>query len=393
MAGMVIIGAGECGVRAGFALREQGYGGTVTLIGAETALPYERPPLSKTSPPKEKPIRKVEAFGEADIDFRRGVNADSIDREAKTVALSDGGTLTYEKLLIATGARARLFPGMEGCLTLRTCEDAEAIVPRFEPGVRVGIVGGGFIGLELAGTARGAGAEVTVIEAAPALMARAVPGEIAAAAQARHEAEGVTLKLDTKVASATATGITLAKGEALPFDLVIAGVGSLPDTALASAAGLKVEDGIVVDETLRTSDPHIFAAGDCCRFPWRGASVRLESWKAAQDQGAHAAAAMLGAEEPYAKVPYFWSDQYDMTLQVAGLFDPALPVHRRDTGDETRLVFQCDGTLRAAAGIGPGNAVAKDIRIFEKLIEREARLDPATLADPATNLKKLLKAA
>jgi 3-phenylpropionate/trans-cinnamate dioxygenase ferredoxin reductase subunit len=205
----------------------------------------------------------------------------------------------------------------------------------------------------------------------------------------------VKILAGTGVVRASDKLIALTGGTEIDFDIVIAGVGAVPNVGLAPAAGLQVENGIVVDAAFKTSDPHVFAAGDCCNFEWRGDRVRLESWRAAQDQGAYVAAAMLAAQDPFAKVPWFWSDQYDLTLQVAGLFDLSRAVHRRETGDDTCIVFQCDagGRLCAAAGIGPGNAVAKDIRIFEKLIERAALLEAQTLADPSTNLKRLLKAA
>lgn len=392
---MVIIGAGECGVRAAFALREQGYGGTITLIGAELALPYERPPLSKELTGALKPIRPLETYRENDIALRLGTTVAGIDPAQREVALLDGTMLPYHKLLLATGARARLFDGMQGCLTLRTDQDAAAIRARLTKGARIGIIGGGFIGLELAATARKVGANVTVIEAGPRLLGRAVPAEIAKVLHARHITEGVRILTGVGVAKASETQVQLDDGTALEFDAVIAGVGALPDTGLAELAGLAVENGIIVDGDFRTSDPHIFAAGDCCNFTWRGSRVRLESWKAAQDQGAHAAAAMLGAAEEYTKVPWFWSDQYDLTLQVAGLFDLSEMIHTRETADDTCIVFQCDqlGQLSAAAGIGPGNAIAKDIRIFEKLIERKAPVDPGMLIDSATNLKRLLKSA
>ena len=393
--GILIVGAGECGIRAAFALREQGHTGPVTLVGAECSLPYERPPLSKGTASGPKPIRPEAAYAETGIELRLGTRVDELDTAAKRVRLSDGTWANYDKLLLATGARARLFPGMEGCLTLRTDADATRIVRRFGTGTRVGIVGGGFIGLELAATARLAGADVTVVEAAPRLMARAVPAEIAAVVEARHRREGVDVRTGTPVASANATVITLGDGTGLDFDLVVAGVGSLPETGLAETAGLAVDDGIVVDRAFRTSAPDVHAAGDCCRFPWRGRHVRLESWRAAQDQGAHVAAAMLGGSADYVGVPWFWSDQYELTLQVAGLFDPGRETLRRASSDEAFLVFQLDDDARpiAVAGVGPGNAVAKDVRLAEKLIELEAPVDPTTLSDPSIDLKRLLKAA
>ena len=395
MSAIVIVGAGECGVRAAFALRERGHGGRITLIGGESALPYERPPLSKSGSAEPRPIRAEGAYGEADIELRLGTPVDAVDTEARRVTLADGTTLAYDTLLLATGARARVFPGLEDCPTLRTADDAAALVPRFADGLSLGVVGGGFIGLELAATARRAGADVTLIEAGPRLMGRAVPAEIAAHMRTRHEHAGVDVRTAAAVSSASAREIVLADGTALRFDQVVAGVGASPDTALAEKAGLDVDDGVLVDEAFRTSAPGVFAAGDCCRFPWRGRRVRLESWRAAQDQGAHAAAAMLGDGAAYASVPWFWSDQYELSLQVAGLFDPDGEVVRRPLGDDAFLLFQRDGTgrLAAAAGVGPGNAVAKSVRLAEKLIERGATIDPATLADPSADLKRLLKSA
>ena len=393
--GILIVGAGECGIRAAFALREKGHAGPITLVGAEPSLPYERPPLSKGVASGPKHIRRESAYAEAGIELRLGTRVDAIDAAAKEVRLSDGARLDYDRLLFATGARARLFPGMEGCLTLRTDADAMRIVRRFAAGTRVGVVGGGFIGLELAATARLAGADVTVVEAAPRLMARAVPTDVAAAVEARHRREGVDVRTGTPVAAADGATITLGDGTRPDFDLVIAGVGSLPETDLAKAAGLAVDDGIVVDGAFRTSAPDVYAAGDCCRFPWRGRRVRLESWRAAQDQGEHVAAAMLGEAADYVGVPWFWSDQYDLTLQVAGLFDPGRETLRRTSSDEAFLVFQLDDGARplAVAGVGPGNSIAKDVRLAEKLIELEAPVDPASLSDPSVDLKRLLKAA
>ncbi|HMQ57905.1 MAG TPA: FAD-dependent oxidoreductase [Rhizobiaceae bacterium] len=390
---IVIIGAGECGVRAAFAVREQGFDGSLTLLGAEAALPYERPPLSKTNPCAPKPIRPEASYREAGIDLRRGSTAAAINRQNRKVTLTNGEQLNYDRLLLATGARARRLADMEDCLTLRTDIDAVHIMERFATGALIGIIGGGFIGLELAATARQAGAEATVVEAAPRLLGRAVPEAMAAIVHTRHVTEGVTIRTGTGVTAADANRIELADGTVLGFDAVIAGVGSAPNVELAQAAGLAVDNGIVVDASFRTSDTAIFAAGDCCNFEWRASRVRLESWKAAQDQGAHAAAGMLGAAEAYGKVPWFWSDQYDMTLQVAGLFDMRREVHRRESADGVCLVFQCDdrGRLAAAAGIGPGNTVAKDIRILEKAIERDAVVDADAIASASFNLRQLLK--
>jgi 3-phenylpropionate/trans-cinnamate dioxygenase ferredoxin reductase subunit len=249
--------------------------------------------------------------------------------------------------------------------------------------------------LELAATARQAGADVMVLEAAPRLMGRAVPEAIAEVVHGRHLNEGVDLRTGAQVASADTGSITLKDGTKIHFDLVIAGTGALPNTALAEAAGLEVDNGIRVDACFRTSANDVFAAGDCCNFPWAGANVRLESWQAAQEQGAHAAAAMLGETSDYARIPWFWSDQYDLSLQVAGLFDSSSASVRRNISDNAFVLFQADasGRLIAVAGIGSGNAIAKDIKLAEKLIDRGALLDESAFSDPTVNLKSLLRAA
>lgn len=391
---VVIVGSGECGVRAAFALREAGFDGEITIFGSEHHLPYERPPMSKSYTAEQKPIRASADYRAARIDLRLGIEVEAIHPVGKQVQVG-GEALRYDKLLIATGARARTEPALTGCCNLRTADEAAALMPRLAHGQRIGIIGAGFIGLELAATARQAGADVSVFQVGPQVLARAVPHQIADLVADRHRAEGVRLHLDVAVVAADATSITLGGGERLTFDTVIAGIGSVPNVELALQAGLRVENGISVDHSLRTSDPDIFAAGDCCNFPWRGKQLRLESWLAAQDQGAHAAAAMLGADIAYDALPWFWSDQYDLTLQVAGLFDPDLPIHERATGPNGMLIFQCgaDGGLAAAAGLGIGNELAKDMRVLEKLIERSVHVLPAALSDPDVVLKSLLRAA
>ncbi|WP_040678760.1 NAD(P)/FAD-dependent oxidoreductase [Rhizobium mesoamericanum] len=391
---IAIVGAGECGVRAAFELREKGFDGAVTLIGDEKVLPYERPPLSKGIGTL-KDIRPAAAYDNANIELRLGTRVVTIDRGRRELHLADDTTVGYDKLLLALGARPQIFSSYEGCLTLRTESDAAAILTKLQRGARVGIIGGGFIGLELAATARNGGADVTVVERSSRILARAVPAEIASVVFARHEAAGVRMLVDSGVLSATLTTITLADGTVLHFDVVIAGIGALPNSELAKASGLEVDNGVVVDSSFRSSDPHIYAAGDCCNFPWRNGRVRLESWKAAQDQGAHVAATMLGHSGEYAKMPWFWSDQYDLTLQVVGLFDPLRATHSRSCSPDTYLVFQFenDGRLSAAAGIGPGNMAAKDVRLLEKLIELGRQHDPAELSNPDVNLKSLVKAA
>jgi 3-phenylpropionate/trans-cinnamate dioxygenase ferredoxin reductase subunit len=400
---MVIVGAGECGTRAALALREAGYEGPVTLVGAERHHPYERPPLSKQAivaeVPVPKPIGGADRLAELRIDFLSGREAAAVDRAGRRLRLSDGADIGYDRLLIATGARPRRLPvpGADGpsVAVLRTLDDAARIRAGLGPGRRLAVIGGGFIGLELAASARVLGAEVAVVEALPRLLTRGVPAAIAAVLQARHVEEGVTFHFGAGVAAIGEAGVVLADGSTIAADLVVVGIGAAPDTRLAAAAGLAVENGVAVDATLATSDPAIFAAGDCCSFPqglYGGRRVRLESWRSAQELGTLAAGNMLGRAEPVASVPWFWSDQYDLGLQIAGLAEGAVLEARRELGGGAFVLFHlgADGRLLAASGIGPGTAVAKDIRLAEMLIARRAAPPPAALADPAVNLKKLL---
>jgi 3-phenylpropionate/trans-cinnamate dioxygenase ferredoxin reductase subunit len=373
MAGMLIVGAGECGTRAALALREAGYDGPVTLLGAEPHPPYERPPLSKdaivAASPAAKPIGGSERLAEAGIDFRPGLAVTEIDRAARVVRCDGAAALAYDKLLLATGARPRTLPlpgaGTLSVATLRTLEDAVGIRASLGLGRRLAVIGGGFIGLELAASARRLGTEVAVIEALPRLLSRGVPAEIAAALYARHLEEGVSFHFGARIAELSPRGVALGDGTLVPADLVV------------------------------TSDPAVFAAGDCCSFPhplYDGRRLRLESWRSAQEQGTLAARNMLGEGEPTSAVPWFWSDQYDLTLQISGIADGAAAAVRRELADGAFVVFHlaADGRLLAASGIGRGNAVAKDVRLAEMLIARRGRPDPAALADPAQNLKRLL---
>lgn len=407
--GMVIIGAGECGARAAFALRETGYDGPVTLIGTEKHLPYERPPLSKDAMgsehhPLPRTIAEGTQFREKRIDFIGETTASAINRSEKNVVFEDGRTMEYDRLLLATGAIPRTLPqaaGSRHCVTLRSFDDALAIRAKFRPDARIVIVGGGFIGLELAASARRRGARVTVIEAQARIMMRGVPTEIAQVIDRRHREEGVTIRCDTGIVSiadnANNVAITLSTGDVIAADLAVIGIGASPVTGLAEAAGLETGNGIVVNEWLQTSDPDIFAAGDCCTFPlaiYGGRRVRLEAWRNAQEQGALAARNMLGSLEPHQAVPWFWSDQYELGLQVAGLPDEGTQTICRQLGDGAFILFHLtdDGRLAAASGIGPGNVVAKDIRLAEMLIARGARPDPIQLAAPGVRLKSLLAA-
>jgi 3-phenylpropionate/trans-cinnamate dioxygenase ferredoxin reductase component len=406
-AGMVIVGAGQAGARAALTLRERGWTGPVTLIGEEAFLPYERPPLSKAlvladEEPAPKTIIDAARLGELDI-AHLARRAQAIDREAAEVVCDDGQRVPYHRLLLALGARARRLelPGAEQAHYVRTFEDAVALRPQLQAGRRVAIIGGGYLGLELAASAAGRGCIVTVIELAPRLLSRDVPAAIADAVAARHLAAGVTFILESTVERIekhpNGAVVALADREHIACDLVIASVGAVPDTALAGHSGLDLTNGIKADHFLRTNDPEIFAAGDCCSFPhplYEGRRIRLEAWHNAEDQGVAAAENMLGSENVYSAVPKFWSDQYDLTLQIVGLPGAGhSALHRRveDVGD-LHFHLAADGRLVAASGIGPTGKIARDVRLAEMLIERRAYPDPAKLVSPEVRLKSLLAA-
>jgi 3-phenylpropionate/trans-cinnamate dioxygenase ferredoxin reductase subunit len=403
----VIVGAGECGARAAMALREEGFDGDVTLIGAEPHLPYERPPLSKQGMLAEAfaatTIATAERLADAGIAFAAGRQIAEVDRLGKRLLDADGTALPYDKLLLATGASPRRLPDTDGaCIVyLRTLDDARRLRDELLPGRRLAIIGGGFIGLELAASARARGCAVTVIEALPRLLSRAVPESIAAQIQARHALEGVTFVFGDGIAAienqADAAAIELRSGRRIEADLVLVGIGAAPNTALAAGAGLAIDNGIAVDRHLATDDSDILAAGDCCSFPlniYGGRRVRLESWRNAQEQGTLAARNMLGANDPVSSVPWFWSDQYELTLQIAGLSDEGTTTVRRNLGADATVLFHLasDGRLVAASGIGIGGAVAKDIRLAEMLIARRAMPAAPDLRDPSVKLKSLLAA-
>lgn len=408
--GMVIVGAGECGARAAQALREAGWTGDIALIGAEILPPYERPPLSKAvlvaegDPTPTHPLT-VESAAAKGITMLLGTRVAEIDRIGHAVILEDGSRLPYAKLLLATGANPRRLTvaGAESGRVryLRSFADALALRECLRPEARLCIVGGGFIGLEVAASAIARGCRVTVVEAAPRILMRGVPAPLAALIARRHEQAGVSFRIgasiDCIVEANETISVVLADGTEIACDTVVAGIGAIPDVALAERAGLAVENGVRVDEHLRTSDPDIFAAGDCCSAPhplYGGRRIRLEAWRNAHDQGTLAARNMLGAGLRYEAVPWFWSDHYELTLHIAGLADQAAMQVKRDLGDGAELFFHLDGDghLIAASGFGPLGKVAKEVRLAEMLIQKRARPAADQLAAPDVKLKSLLNA-
>ena len=400
---MVIVGGGMAGARAIVSLRANGFQGPITVVSEETLLPYDRPPLSKAMLVEEQEPQPVLLLDEGMIAslnaiFVRGVKAIGIDRKAKALVLEDGRALSYDKLLIATGAKPRRLSieGGELAYTLRDFADGDHLRSRLRQSKSAAIIGGGFIGLEVASSARKLGLDVTLVEAQPRILMRGVPEEIAKVVHARHVEAGVTMQVGTALKAVETDGVRLADDRKVKAEIVVAGIGASPEIALAQAAGLTIENGIACDATLQTSDPDIYAAGDCCSFPhglFGNKRMRLEAWRNATDQANVATENMLGASKPYMAVPWFWSDQYDLSLQIAGNPADGPEIIRRQTGEQSFVMFHRDheGRLVGASGIGPGNSIARDVKLAEMLIGKRAAPSAEQLADPTVQLKVLLK--
>ncbi len=399
MAGIVIVGAGQAAASLAAKLRGLGHDGPLTIVGEEPAAPYQRPPLSKGyllgEMPLDRLMLRAPSFWEDQrVALRLGAAVTAIDRAAKTVTVA-GEALGYDQLALTTGATPRRLPAatggdLDGVYTVRTLADVDAMAPEFEPGRRLVVVGGGYIGLEAAAVARKLGLEVTVVELAPRILARVASAETAQAVAGLHARHGVTIRTGTGLArlagEGRVTGAELDDGSILPADFVIVGVGITPDTRLAEAAGLEIDNGIAVDDQGRTSDPAIWAAGDCAAFPHAGGRLRLESVGNAIDMGELVAANMLGAGKAYVPKPWFWSDQYDMKLQIAGLNTGYDRTVRRAAGDGLSIWYFAGDRLLAVDAIDDPRAYM----IGKRLIEAGRSPDPAALADPATDLKALL---
>jgi 3-phenylpropionate/trans-cinnamate dioxygenase ferredoxin reductase component len=325
MPGVVVIGAGMAGAQLVLSLRQFGYEGEVRLIGEESHLPYQRPALSKDFLKTEDADRTLGSrptrfYADKGIDVRLGAVAKWIDREGRSVGLADGSTIGYDHLVLATGSRNRR-PWGPGTLDLRGLDDARALKETLAPGGRAVIVGAGFIGLELAAVAREREVAVTVIEALERPMVRSLSAVSAGVLTAAHRARGVEFRFGSRVASVAPDRVELTDGDVLEADVVVAGIGVEPNTELAVGAGLEVDDGIVVDARLLTSDPEISAIGDCTRFHCSvtGRALRLESVQNATDQARAVAARLTGEPRPYEAVPWFWTQQYGRRLQIAGV--------------------------------------------------------------------------
>jgi 3-phenylpropionate/trans-cinnamate dioxygenase ferredoxin reductase subunit len=402
MADVVVIGAGQAGSALVARLRSGGHAGAITLIGEEPVPPYQRPPLSKGyllgEMSADRLILRSDAFyAEQAIALRLGTRVSAIDPAARTVTLGNE-TLGYDQLALTTGAVPRRLPAaiggdLAGVFTVRTLADIDAMRPLFLAGQRVVIVGGGYIGLEAAAAAAKLGLEVTVVELAPRILQRVAAPETSDYMRALHRSHGVTILegtgLDRLIGVAgKVVAARLVDGRELRADFVIVGVGIVPATALAEAAGLAIENGIRTDALGRTSDPHIWAAGDCASFPWRDGRIRLESVQNAIDQAECVAGNMLGAGQPYVPLPWFWSDQYDCKLQIAGLntgYDRI--VTRGPEGEAVSFWYFGGGRLLAVDAMNDSRAYM----VGKRLIEMGRSPEPAVLADPGTNLKALLR--
>jgi anthranilate 1,2-dioxygenase ferredoxin reductase subunit len=402
---LVIVGAGPAGFRAAEVLRQKAPDAEITLIGDEPHPPYQRPPLSKAyltdGLATSALLLQPESFyGEQRIALKMGAAATRIDRAGKFAELADGTRFPYDKLLIATGCRARRMPAAFDGLPihyLRSLDDAQRIRADLKPGRSVLLIGGGFIGLEIAASAANLGAHVTVLELAPRLMSRALPPIISDFARALHESHGVRLELGIKIERVEATGgglsVRTEQGHHA-CHLLIAGVGAIPNTELAVEAGLVVEDGIRVDAQGRTSDPDIYAAGDVTRHdnPLLGRAIRIESWQVALNQAAPVARAMLGASDPYAELPWMWTDQYNCNIQVLGLpSSEAEPIVRGDVAGGKFTALELASTGRIAAAITVNNG--RDMSALRRLAAAKTTFPREVLADAARPLAELAKAA
>lgn len=404
---IVIVGAGQCGARTAQALRRHGWSGSIVLLGEEREPPYERPPLSKQVLTGDKTTRQCALFDESFFQEHRitmhlGTRVVSIDRLRRRVAMADGHAFRYHRLLLATGAQPRklAMPGatLSGVHVLRDTSDAQAIASTLASGRRIAVIGAGFIGMEVAASAIARGCEVAVLEAGPRPFMRAVPEAVASCLTQKHLLKGVDLRCGVRIESIVGTnhvtGVLLGDGSTVNCDAVVVGIGVTPRIALAQASGLEIDNGIAVDETLRTSDPGIFSAGDVCSFihPLFGRRIRLESWKNAEDQADLAARNMLGANQAYTAVPWFWSDQYELTTQIAGMPMLGARTVAREISADSQIFFAIDehGVLIGASGVGHLAEIGRDVRIGQELIARRARVDPTRLADRAVKLKSLL---
>lgn len=398
---VVIVGAGQAGAALAAKLRTLGHQDDIVMLGDEPAPPYQRPPLSKAYLLGEMEedrlwLRAPDFWAENGVELRLGRAVTGIDPTAKTVTVG-GEALEYDALALTTGSTPRRLPAaiggsLEGVYTVRTLADVDAMRDEFQAGRKVIIVGGGYIGLEAAAVASKLGLDVTVLEMAPRILQRVASPETSDYVRALHQAHGVKVLestgLNRLVGESRVSGALLSDGRELPADFVIVGVGITPNTQLAEVAGLALDNGIATDELGRTSDPSIWSAGDCASFPWKGGRIRLESVGNAIDQAEAVAANLLGAGEPYQAKPWFWSDQFDLKLQIAGLntgYDRI--VSRKGEGDAASFWYYSGAELLAVDAMNDSRAYM----VGKRLIEMGKSPAPEVI-ETAPDLKALLKA-
>lgn len=401
MSGIVIVGAGQAGSSLAQKLRALDYDGPVTLVGAEPEVPYERPPLSKAyllgdSDKERLFLRPATVYAEKDINLRLGTKVQSVDTKSQTV-ICEGETLSYDQLAFTTGSIPNRLPAsiggdLDGVFTVRTLADIDHMKPRFVEGARVLVVGGGYIGLEAAAVAAKLGLSVVLVEMTERILGRVAAKETADVVRDIHRSHGVDIRegvgLTRLLGAPAVSSAELTDGSTLDVDFVIVGTGIRPATDLAEAAGLSCDNGISVDAMGQTSAKGVWAAGDCASFPYKGARLRLESVQNAIDQAEAVAANMLGAETPYHPYPWFWSDQFDMKLQIAGLNTGYTQVVKRVSGaGQSHWYFDGNDFLAVDAINAP-----RDYMIGKRLLEMGKSIDTATAGDPQADLKALLKA-
>ena len=400
---LVIIGAGQAGFALAARLRALKDPRPITLIGSEAVRPYQRPPLSKKYLLGEMTFDRLlyrpdDWYEEAGVEVRLSTPVEEIDRNGKQVRLFDGSTIAYGTLALATGATPRRLPAaiggdLAGVYTVRDKTDADQLAIEMKAGRRLLIVGGGYIGLEAAAVARKLGLDVTLIEMAPRILARVASRETADAIRAIHAQEGVEIAENTGLTrligdAGRVTAAELSDGRVLDVDLVIVGIGVTPNDRLAADCGLETSNGIEVDSFGRTSDPDIYAMGDCATFDWKGSKVRLESVQNAVDQAEAVAAVLAGGSEPYKPKPWFWSDQYDVKLQIAGFnlgYDETI-MRQGTRAGSLSVWYYAEGQLIAVDAINDAKAYVT----AKKLLETGRNADKALVADPAYDLKALL---
>jgi 3-phenylpropionate/trans-cinnamate dioxygenase ferredoxin reductase subunit len=400
---VVIVGAGHAGGTLAALLRQYGFAGPITMIGTEPIPPYQRPPLSKAwlkgeADADSLALKPLEFYAEHQIDFRPNTTAVELARSDKTVTLSDGTTLSYDVLVLATGARAIKLPlagaDLEGVLELRTAADAEILKAALGPGKKIAIVGGGYIGLEAAASSRALGADAVVLEREPRLLARVACETLSTFFQHYHEARGVTFELGANVVGFEGkgghiSGVKLADGRTIACDYALIGVGATPNDELARDSGLEVARGIVVDLEARTSDPSIFAIGDVAHrpMPIYDRMFRMESVPNALEQAKQAAAAITGRPAPAGEVPWQWSDQYDLKLQIAGYaFDVDEVLLRGDPASGKFAIFHLKGDqVQSVEAINS----PPEFMMGRQLIGNRKPVDKARLADPSISMKEV----